>query len=293
MGINQGLKKADQIQVNRGMIKRTFQAKGLPYVSELIVQNLQDTLKVLKYNLENKLFVYRLSSDSYPWMSEYRFEDLPNFKKIERLLSMVGKFGVDTGIRLSFHPGPFNVLGSENPNVVTKTIDELNKHSQIMDMMGLEQNHFYPINIHIGTTKPNHQEAADKFCRGFELLSDSCKARLTIENDDSPNQYSVKMLYDLVHNRIGTPIVFDQHHFLYGPQDQSMGEALRLAHSTWKVKPLTHMSSSRRIEQVDSVATAHADFIYEEIQTFGLDFDVEIEAKAKDLAVLDYLKKFS
>jgi UV DNA damage endonuclease len=52
------------------------------------------------------------------------------------------------------------------------------------------------------------------------------------------------------------------------------------------------MSSSRLLEDVKGVATAHADYIYEEIQTFGLDFDIEIEAKAKDLAVFKYRKDF-
>jgi UV DNA damage endonuclease len=100
------------------------------------------------------------------------------------------------------------------------------------------------------------------------------------------------MLYDMVYKVIGIPIVFDQHHFLYGPKDQSMEEALTLAISTWKTKALTHMSSSKKLEDIKGLATAHADYIYEKIETFGLDFDVEIEAKCKDLAVLKYRKDF-
>jgi UV DNA damage repair endonuclease len=71
-----------------------------------------------------------------------------------------------------------------------------------------------------------------------------------------------------------------------------MEEALRLAHSTWKTRALTHMSSSKQIEDFKGVATAHADYIYEEIKTFGLDFDIEIEAKAKDLAVFKYRQDY-
>jgi UV DNA damage endonuclease len=101
------------------------------------------------------------------------------------------------------------------------------------------------------------------------------------------------MLYDMVYTKIGIPIVFDQHHFNYGPQDQTMEEALRLAVSTWKTVPITHMSSSRRTEDEKAVITAHADYIYERIETFDLQFDVEIEAKAKDLAVFKYIKDFA
>jgi len=157
----------------------------------------------------------------------------------------------------------------------------------------LDQTHYYPINIHINTTKPSKQEAAARFVMNIGKLSDSCISRLTVENDDSPNQYSVGDLYSMVYMQVGVPIVFDQHHFNYGPQDMSMEAALRTAYSTWgDVKPLTHMSSPRTHEDEKSIATAHADYIYEEIQTFGLDFDIEIEAKAKDLAVLKYREQY-
>lgn len=293
LGCNEGLKKKDQITVNRSMIKKTFQAKGLDYVSELVIENLKDTLKVLDYNIKNKIFVYRLSSDSFPWMSEYRLKDLPKFNVIKTYLELIGKKILTSGMRVSYHPGPFNVLASENPAVVEKTVYELNQHAELMDLMGLPQTHEFPINIHINTTKPSKEDAAARFVMNIGKLSNSCISRLTVENDDSPNQYSVGELYSMVYMQVGVPIVFDQHHFNYGPQDMSMEAALRLACSTWhKVRPLTHMSSPKTHEDDKSIVTAHADYIYEEIQTFGLDFDIEIEAKAKDLAVLKYRKDY-
>jgi UV DNA damage endonuclease len=293
MGCNIGKSKKNHLMVNRGMVKKTFISNGLPYVSELVILNLKDTLSVLDYNISNNIFVYRLSSDSFPWMSEYEFSDLPNFTLIKELLTEIGSKIITNNVRVSYHPGPFNVLASENDSVVIKTIRELNKHAELMDLMGLEQTHYYPINIHVGTTKPTLEEASKKFCYNFHKLSDSCKKRLTIENDDSVNQYSVKILYDYLYKEINIPIVFDQHHFNYGPQDQTMEEALRLAHSTWgDIKPLTHMSSPKTLEISGGRPTAHADYIYEEISAFGLEFDTEIEAKAKDLAVIKYRELF-
>jgi UV DNA damage endonuclease len=294
MGCNVGKKKKDHITVNRGMVRKTFDAKGLTYVSELVIENLKDTLKVLDYNLSVGIYIYRLSSDSFPWMSEYEFSDLPNFKLIQILMTQIGDKIKSNNIRVSYHPGPFNVLASENDSVVEKTINELNKHAELMDLMGLEQSTKYPINIHINTTKPTCEEAAQRFVDRFPLLSESCKKRLTVENDDSPNQYSVKMLYDTVHTKIGIPIVFDQHHFNYGPQDQTMEDALKLAYSTWNgIRPLTHMSSPKTLEDFTGKQTAHADYIYEEIKTFGLDFDTELECKMKDLALLRYREQFN
>lgn len=293
MGCNVGKKKKEHITVNRGMVRKTFDAKGLPYVSELVIENLKDTLKVLDYNLSVGIYIYRLSSDSFPWMSEYEFSDLPNFKLIQILMTQIGDKIKSNNIRVSYHPGPFNVISSQNDSVVEKTIKELNKHAELMDLMGLDQSHYYPINIHINITKPTCEEAAQRFVERFPMLSESCRKRLTLENDDSPNQYSVKMLYDMVYTKIGIPIVFDQHHFNYGPQDQTMEEALKLACSTWgDIRPMTHMSSPKTLEDNSGKQTAHADYIYEEIKTFGLDFDTEIEAKAKDLAVIKYRQQF-
>ena len=295
LGCNIDKPKKDYLKVNRGMIKKTFEAKGLSYVSELIILNLKDTLKVLDYNIENKIYCYRLSSDSFPWMSEYDFESLPNFTTIKNLLESIGNKIKNNNFRVSYHPGPFNVLASENPAVVQKTILELNKHAELMDLMLLDKTTYYPINIHINTTKPTRELAAKRFVEGFQKLNESCKSRLTIENDDSPNQYSVKMLHDWIYSEINIPIVFDQHHFKCGEQDQTMKE-VELAVSTWQTKALTHISSSKTIEDPKGRKTAHSDFIYEKIETFGLDFDTEIEAKSKDLALLkyrnDYLKQF-
>ena len=274
------------------MIKKTFDSKGLPYVSELTLQNITDCKKILQYNVSKDISVYRMSSDMFPCIGFYKIKDLPKYDLIKSKMIDLGNYIKSNNIRVSFHPSHFNIIASENPDVVSRSIDELDKHAELMDMMELEQSTYYPINIHIGTTKPNTTIAAQRFCDSFSLLSDSCKSRLTVENDDSPNQYSVKMLYDMVYKVIGIPIVFDQHHFLYGPKDQSMEEALTLAISTWKTKALTHMSSSKKLEDIKGLATAHADYIYEKIETFGLDFDVEIEAKCKDLAVIKYRKDF-
>ena len=292
-GINKNLRPKDHIKVNRGMIQKTFLEKGLPYASELTVLNLNDCLEVLKYNVKNKIFLYRLSSDMFPWMSEYSFEELPNYIDIVIQLKKIGDFVKEHKMRVSFHPSPYTVLASETESVVDKSIDDLNKHSLLMDLMGLDATRYYPINIHINTTQPTREQAAERFTENFYLLDENTRKRLTIENDDKLSQYSVKMLYEMLYKQIKIPITFDQHHFKYGPQDQTMEEALNLAYSTWgNIKPLTHMSSSRKIEDVSARETAHADYLYEKIETFGLDFDTDLECKEKDIALFKYRKDY-
>jgi len=292
ISINDGKRKKDFITVNRGMTKKTFETKGLSYVSELTLQNIDDLRKIIEWNIQNDIFVYRMSSDIFPCIGFYKLEDLPNFQLISSKLFSIGKLAKENNMRLSFHPTHFCIPASENPVVVKNAIDELDKHAQIMDLMELDQSHYYPINIHVNTTKPTREEAAKRFCEQFWNLSESCRKRLVVENDDGPNQYSTKILYELIYKKIGIPITHDFHHHNYGPQDISQEEALRLAHSTWNVRPMTHMSSPKTLEDNSGKQTAHADYIYEEIKTFGLDFDTEIEAKAKDLAVIKYRQQF-
>ncbi len=293
ISINRDRSKKNQITVNRGMTKKTFQTKGLEYVSELAMKNISDFQKILQWNVKNNIFVYRMSSDMFPCIGFYKLEDLPNFTTISNKLKSLGDYSKSNGIRLSFHPTHFCVLASENPKVVENSIDELDKHAQIMDLMGLDRNHHYPINIHVNTTQPTRELAADRFCKQFLDLSESCRSRLVVENDDGPNQYSTKILYELIYKKIGIPITHDFHHHNYGPQDMSSEEALKLALSTWgNIRPMTHMSSPKTREDSLGKQTAHADYIYEEIKTFGLNFDVEIEAKAKELAVIRYREQY-
>lgn len=293
LGINEGKKKKELISVNRGMIKKTFDAKGLDYVSELVKANLVDTFKIIEWNKQNYIQVYRLSSDSFPWMTNYKFEELPDYAFISKTLIQLGDLIKSYDMRVSLHPGPFCVLSSENEDVVTKTIDELNKHSQILDLMGLPATTYYPVNIHVGTTKPSKQEAAERFCLNYLRLSDSCQKRLTVENDDTATQYSVKDIYDMIYLKIGTPIVIDSLHHQCFDDNMSWEDSLSLATSTWQEKPICHHSSSKKIHE-DSKARleSHADWLYEKFETCGKDLDVEFECKQKDLAVLRYRQEF-
>ena len=69
-----------RVTTNRTMIKRTFKDKGLPYASELALQNCKDLLTILKWNNDNGFNFFRLSSDLMPWASEYDITTLPHFK---------------------------------------------------------------------------------------------------------------------------------------------------------------------------------------------------------------------
>lgn len=287
--LNQTLAE-DKITVNRGMIRRTFLEKGIGYASELIIKNLQDLQQVINWNHRHAIGFYRMSSNMFPWMSEYEFTDLPQFDQIHAQLAAIGKLAHALDQRLSFHPGPFNVLASAKEEVVRKTIKELDQHAGIMDMMNLGHSPFNKINIHIGTTlQGDKEQAMENFCRNFDRLKPQTRARLTVENDDKPNMYSIKDLYLGIHKKIGIPLVFDFHHHLCHPDGQSQEEALTMALGTWpeNIRPVVHYSEPRSLTD-KKLLRAHSDFIKHRIPAYAQDFDVMIEAKQKECALLEY-----
>ena len=276
------------------MVKRTFESRGLEYVSELAIQNLEDMLKILKWNQEHGIKLYRVTSNLFPWMSEYEITKLPRFDTIQQLLLECGTFAKQNDQRLTFHPGPFNVLGSPSSAAIKKTIKDLNQHAQIFDLMGLEVSTYYPVNIHVGGSYDDKPGTLNRFCENFQLLSQSAQKRLVVENDDKLSTYSVWELFNDIHQKIGIPITFDYHHHRFNGSDLSESDALILASSTWQVKQLVHYSSCKKtFEDPNSNPRAHADWIYEKINTYGLYMDIELEAKAKELAVLDYLRRLN
>lgn len=294
LGVNEGLKKKDQISVNRGMVKKTFDKQGLPYCSELSILNLKDCLKVLQYNRKHGIKVYRMSSEMFPWFTHYKLTDLPNFNIIESLLQDIGRFVLNNDMRVGFHPGPFCIISSEREDVVEKSIDELDKHSQMLDLMGLPANNYYSVNIHLNSTKPTLEASAERFCNNFPLLAETTKKRLTVENDDKQAQFTVNDLYNMVHKKVGIPIICDSLHYACHTGGFTWEETFRLAISTWSdTKPLCHHSSSKKLnEDATTTLQTHTDFLYEPFENFGVDVDIELECKMKDIALFKYIKDY-
>lgn len=272
------------------MIKKTWQEKGIAYASQLALANLQDLLKILEWNRQNDIKVYRMSSDIFPWMSEYKITDLPDFYEIAAIAAKVGKFVEENDMRLSFHPGQFDVLASPKEDVVEKTIWDLDQHANIMNLMGLPRDYRSPINIHIGGSYGDKDSALQRWCENFLRLAPHTQARLVVENDDKASQFSVKDLYDGVYKVVGCPITFDHLHHRFCTGGLSAEEAAKLAASTWVGHtPMQHYSSSKALYEDSSVINrSHADYVYETIPSYGLTVDVEVESKAKDLAILRY-----
>jgi len=293
--INLHLKENDGIYTSRHIIQKTFLAQKdtNSVVSRLALDNVKDLVKIIQWNERNGIKFYRMSSSIFPWMSEYELSELPDWKLIKSNLRLAGKLATDYGQRLEFHPGPFNVLGSMNSRVVDKTIKELNQHAEIFDSMGLKPSHWNQINIHLNTTQDGKENSASRFIEGFNKLNDSTKARLVVENDDKPSQYSVSDLYELLHKKIRIPITFDSHHHKFCSGNMDHETAAKLSASTWPegIPAGFHYSATINHESLHHMPRAHADWIYDEITDYGTGAWIMCECKMKEKAILKYVEK--
>ncbi len=282
----------NKIMTNRTMRRKTFEAKGLEYVSDLSLLNVKDLKTIVQWNNEMGIKLFRLSSQIFPWTDDYKLSDLKDYDEMCELMLEIGEIATNANQRLTMHPGPYNCLASPNQKVVEKTIRELNVHSEQFNMFGFEPSNYNKINIHVGGAYGDKESTLTRFCKNFELLRDDTKKRLVIENDDSPNEYSVKDLYEGIYKSIGIPITFDYFHHKFNTGGLTEEEALKLAATTWPddVVQCCHYSESRRKEKLDESirAQAHSDIIYDKIQTYGLEPDIVVEAKLKEQAVFNH-----
>jgi len=286
--INMTLNK-QKITTGRGMIQRTFKEKGLKYASELALANARDLVKILQWNADNKITVFRMGSGIFPWGTEYDLYDLPHIKEIARTLVNAGILATSTKQRVTAHPDHFVKLGSEKESVVLNSIKDLELHSKVFDMMGLSTTPYNAINIHVGMNFS--QDTAHRWITNYHRLSKNCQSRLVVENDDKENAFSVRQLYYYLHSTLNIPITFDYFHHEFHSDGWTSQDAARIAAKTWPagIKPLFHYSESKNInEAVSGNPRAHADYVFNCINDYGLDIDVDLECKSKELGLFKY-----
>lgn len=279
-----------KVTTGRTLRQASFrQDTNLKRTSLLTLQNAQDLVKILKWNVQNDVRVFRIGSNIFPWFEEYHETDLPDYPDILLALRKAGEIIMASGMRVSFHPDHFVKLASSKPEVVSRSIKNLHHHNLLFHMMGIPVNHYYPLNIHVGMNYS--EDIVEKFCTQFENLNTETQQRLVVENDDKANSFSVKQLYDNIYSRIKTPITFDYFHHTFHTDGLTSQQAAELAASTWDTTPLFHYSESKNLnEQVEGNPRAHSDYAFVKIDDYGLNIDVDLETKAKELAYFKYLE---
>lgn len=277
------------ITTSRTMRKATFEAKGLSYASELALANAKDLVAILSWNAQHNIKVFRMGSGIFPWGTEYQFTSLPNHAEIHATLQLAGTIAQTSGQRITAHPDHFVKLASATPAVVKNSINDLELHSFVFDLMGLSTTPYNAINIHVGMNFST--DTAQRWVDNFRTLSTNLQSRMVVENDDKASAFSVQQLHTHIHTPLGVPITFDYFHHQFHPDGLTTQQAATLAASTWPngITPLFHYSESKNInENVQGNPRAHADYVFSRIDDFGLTLDIDLECKSKEQGLFKY-----
>jgi UV DNA damage endonuclease len=265
-------------------IGRMGRSDGLARLGRLGLANAEALLAAFRFCVDHGIGCFRINSQILPLRTHpglgYTMDDLPDGDRIVGRFRECGAFAQHWGLRTGFHPDQFVVLNSPRPEVVEASVRELEYQAEVADWVGADV-----LNVHGGGGYGDKRKALDDLARNLQRLSPGVRSRLTVENDDKT--FTPADLLPLCRSE-GLPMVYDVHHHRCLADGLTVEQATGEALATWDREPLFHLSSPRdgwgapRPER-------HHDYI--DPRDFpdcwrALDLTVEVEAKAKEAAVL-------
>ena len=248
----------------------------------------------------------RLGSDILPvyteptWSYFWKRSDVRAYA--EKALAEVGNLGRLADVRLSFHPGQFVVLASDNPRIVERSLEEFEYHADLIRWMGYGQKfQDFKCNVHIAG-----KLGAAGIIAALPRLSTEARNTITIENDEMRHGIEESLIL-----KDHVALVLDIHHHWIrtGEYIEPDDDRVRYIQDSWRgVRPAMHYSVSREDYIPDhdpdvrpdmqslldagfkkSKLRAHSDFYWNNAvndwaHSFNKDFDIQCESKAKNLA---------
>lgn len=250
-------------------------------------QNLRNTKRILHYNIAHEIKLYRFSSSLVPLAThpEVMWDYITPFKnEWKEIGQLVNQFD----IRPSFHPNQFTLFTSPREEVTKNALKDMEYHFSMLKAMNATEKGL--INIHIGGAYGDKVTALKQFHRNINQVPHHIKKVMTLENDDKT--YNVEETL-LTCEKENIPMILDYHHYMANKGDVDLSYYLPRIFNTWKdrnIIPKVHLSSPKSKNEYRS----HADFVsFDFVLPFlkmakkiNQDFDIMIEAKQKNLAMM-------
>lgn len=242
----------------------------------------------LAYCRDHGIGAFRVNSRILPLKTHpvfgYHMAYLPGGEATVEKLASCGAFCREHDIRTSFHPDQFVLLSALDPSIVENSVRELAYQAAVAQWIGADV-----ITIHGGGAYGDKTDSLRRLRRMVKRLPDDVRSRLALENDD--RIYTPSDLLPVCRD-LGIPLVYDAHHHRCLKDTLSVEEATEAALTTWNREPLFHLSSPAGGWAAPN-PRPHHDYI--DPDDFpncwkGLDLTVEMEAKAKELAILKFKK---
>jgi UV DNA damage endonuclease len=251
-------------------------------LGELYCYNLHKLFQALEYCHRHDIHLYRVTANLFP-LSDW--EDGIGRQVFNEMMPLMTGFAARAealGIRVIVHPEQFVVLSSESASVRENSINVLAQHAFLFDALGLPRSSWAAVNIHGGKGG-----RANELIEVVQELPEAIKSRLTFENDEYA--YTSAEILEVC-EQTGVPMVFDAHHHLIHEgletlNHPSVVEFTKLARQTWQPQDwqIVHLSNGRD----NARDQKHSDTIHTVPESYRRVSWIEIEAKAKEVAIND------
>lgn len=256
-------------------------------LDKVIKSNFRNLKEILIYNIKNGIYFFRMTSNLIP-LGTHPQVDFKVFDRYESEFNEIGKIINENNLRVDIHPDQFCVLNSENEDVVISTIRILEFYQNMLKKMNLKT---YMI-LHIGGRGKSKEEGINRFINNFKRLNKELQQMIVLENDDKI--YNIKDTLKIC-EELKIPMCLDYHHFLCNKEDEKIEDYIERIFNTWKGIPKIHFSSPKNKKEyrahnnyIDS--TVFIDFL-NKVKFIDMDFDIMIEAKAKDEAMFRLVRE--
>jgi UV DNA damage endonuclease len=264
-------------------------------LERIAAENLRNTLRLLRHNLAYDIKLYRFSSKLIPLIGHELLKDWNPIPDLTTDFAEIGDFVKKHGMRVSFHPDHFTVLSTPRQDVLTSSMEDLDRHVQMLEAMGLDET--AKCNIHVGGAYGDKKSSGTRFVQHFQTLPERIRRRITLENDDK----TFNALETLeISEEVGVPMVLDIHHHEVNNAGEAVSELWPRILKTWDhysgfpdLPPKIHASSPKDEKSIRS----HADYIepskflefLRSIAPMTPRLDVMLEAKMKDSALIQII----
>jgi len=269
-------------------LKKYSRSTQVQYLADLCFHNARELFRALEFCTAQGIGSFRIMSQILPLKTHpdlgYDIHELPGYKKIIAEFKHCGTLCRQHDLRTTFHPDQFVVLSSPSPDVTRRSVAELTYQAEVAAWVGADV-----ITLHAGGVYGDKNAALRRLSHTLERLPQGVITRLALENDDCC--YAPKDLLPLCKD-FGIPLVYDVHHHRCLPDGMSVEAATEQACATWNREPVVHLSSPLHRTRL-GIKKLHHDYINP--RDFpscwrGMSITIEVEAKAKELAVLRLMR---
>lgn len=255
-------------------------------LTALIEGNLKAFERLVDYNLENDIRLFRISSDLIPFGSS-PVNSLDWTALFSEDFSRIGAKIRAGGMRVSMHPGQYTVLSAPDEGVAARSVEDLRYHARILDALGTGSDS--KIILHLGGVYGDKPAALERFEARFQALDPAIRRRIALENDE--RCYAIE---DVVKTglRLHAPVIFDNlHHEVNPSYPFSPSDWIAVCRETWKVEDgpqKIHYSQQDPTKKPGSHSTSiDVAKLLESLRDTGRDdLDIMLEVKDKNLSAI-------